>query len=48
MKNDKSQDKSIEQLTEETVEAIIIAPVAITVGAVRGVGSALKKLTDWI
>jgi hypothetical protein len=38
----------LEEVTEKVVETVILAPVAIVVGTVSGIGSAFKKLTDWI
>jgi len=39
---------NIEEVTEKIVETVVIAPVAITVGAVKGIGSAIEKLTRWV
>lgn len=39
---------TIERNTEKVVEAAILLPVAVASGVVKGVGSAFKKLTDWI
>jgi len=40
--------KGIENVTKKIDETAVIAPIAVTVGVIKGVGSAIEKLTRWI
>lgn len=41
-------EKDLEEVVKDTTEAIILTPVKITTGVVKGTGSAINKLLDWI